>query len=234
MTSYFDHFIVTQIITNYITDSLVILLSVITLYVLLNKSIFLIPNRFQIIIEVIIDHWKSVVSENLGSDKQLYLVPLVSLFMFIFGINLLGFFTYTFPVTTHLFITFGMAFSIWFGVIIFGFSNFRSSFLSMFMPSGAPLVMSPLLVIIEIASNVSRPIALGMRLAANLTAGHILMAILGDFGCKLLFVTYGLSTLFPILIVMFMTILEVGVLVIQAYVFCLLSMIYLKDSLILH
>ena len=234
MTSYFDHFIVTQIITNYITDSLVILLSVITLYALLNKLIFLIPNRFQIIIEVIIDHWKSVVSENLGSDKQLYLVPLVSLFMFIFGINLLGFFTYTFPVTTHLFITFGMAFSIWFGVMIFGFSNFRSSFLSMFMPSGAPLVMSPLLVIIEIASNVSRPIALGMRLAANLTAGHILMAILGDFGCKLLFVTYGLSTLFPILIVMFMTILEVGVLVIQAYVFCLLSMIYLKDSLILH
>ena len=234
MTSYFDHFIVTQIITNYITDSLVILLSVITLYVLLNKLIFLIPNRFQIIIEVIIDHWKSVVSENLGSDKQLYLVPLVSLFMFIFGINLLGFFTYTFPVTTHLFITFGMAFSIWFGVMIFGFSNFRSSFLSMFMPSGAPLVMSPLLVIIEIASNVSRPIALGMRLAANLTAGHILMAILGDFGCKLLFVTYGLSTLFPILIVMFMKILEVGVLVIQAYVFCLLSMIYLKDSLILH
>ena len=193
-----------------------------------------IPNKFQIIIEIIIDHWKSVVSENLGFDKQLYLIPLVSLFMFIFGVNLLGFFTYTFPVTTHLFITFGMAFSIWFAVMIFGFSNFRTSFLSMFMPSGAPLLMSPLLVIIEIASNISRPIALGMRLAANLTAGHILMAILGDFGCKLLYITYGLSTLFPILIVMFMTILEVGVLVIQAYVFCLLSMIYLKDSLILH
>ena len=234
MTSYFDHFIVTQIITNYITDSLIILISVMTLYILLNKSVFLIPNRFQVVVEIIINHWKSVVLENLGSDKQLYLIPLVSLFMFIFGINLLGFFTYTFPVTTHLFITFGMAFSIWFAVMIFGFSNFRSSFLSMFMPSGAPLLMSPLLVIIEIASNISRPIALGMRLAANLTAGHILMAILGDFGCKLLFITYGLSTLFPILIIMFMTILEIGVLVIQAYVFCLLSMIYLKDSLILH
>lgn len=234
MTSYFDHFIVTQVITNYITDSLIILFSVITFYILLNKSIFLIPNRFQVLIEIFIEHWKLVVSENLGSDKQLYLIPLVSLFMFIFGINLLGFFTYTFPVTTHLFITFGIAFSIWFAVIIFGFSNFKSSFLSMFMPSGAPLLMSPLLVIIEIASNISRPIALGMRLAANLTAGHILIAILGDFGCKLLFITYGLSTLFPILIIMFMTILEVGVLVIQAYVFCLLSMIYLKDSIILH
>lgn len=234
MTSYFDHFIVTEIVSNYFTDLVVILLSVITLYVVLNKSIYIIPSRFQIILETVIDHWRSVVTENLGSEKQSFLIPLVTLFTFILGINLLGFFTYTFPVTTHIFITFGMAFSIWVGVIIFGFFNFKSSFFSMFMPSGAPLGLSPLLVIIEIASNISRPIALGMRLAANLTAGHILMAILGDFGCKLLFISYGLSTLFPILIVMFMTILEVGVLVIQAYVFCLLSMIYVKDSLVLH
>ena len=102
------------------------------------------------------------------------------------------------------------------------------------MPSGAPLLLSPLLVVIEIASNISRPIALGMRLAANLTAGHILMSILADFECKLLFITYGRFPLFPILIILFMTVLEVGVLVIQAYVFCLLSIIYLKDSVILH
>lgn len=234
MTSYFDHFIVTQLVNNYITDLLIILFSVIILYMVINKSVFVIPNRFQILVEIVIDHWKSVVSENLGNERQVYLIPLISLFMFIFGMNLLGFFTYTFPVTTHIFITFGMAFSIWFGVMIFGFVNFRSSFFSMFMPSGAPLGLSPLLVVIEIASNISRPIALGMRLAANLTAGHILMAILGDFGCKLLFISYGLSTLFPILIIIFMTVLEIGVLVIQAYVFCLLSMIYLKDSLVLH
>jgi len=104
----------------------------------------------------------------------------------------------------------------------------------MFMPTGAPLGLSPLLVAIEIASNISRPIALGMRLAANLTAGHILLAILADFSCKLLFYSCSLINLFPMFIIMFMTVLEVGVLVIQAYVFCLLSMIYLKDSLILH
>ena len=80
----------------------------------------------------------------------------------------------------------------------------------------------------------SRPIALGMRLAANLTAGYILMAILGDFGCKLLFFTYGFFALFPILIILFMTVLEISVLVIQGYVFCLLSMIYLNDSIPLH
>jgi len=233
MTSYFDHFIVTQI-SSYISDGLIILLSVFLLYLGLTRFFWIIPTRFQVVLEIVIFHWKTVVEENLGENSKYYLLPLSSLFMFIFGINLLGFFTYTFPVTTHIFITFGMAFIIWISVMVFGFVNFKSSFFSMFMPSGAPLGMSPLLIIIEIASNISRPIALGMRLAANLTAGHILMAILSDFGSKLLFMTYGFAVLFPVSIIIFMTVLEVGVLVIQAYVFCLLSMIYLRDSIILH
>lgn len=234
MASYFDHFIVTRIITDYITDSFIIMISVLVLYMVICRHQYIIPTRFQSVIEIIIDHWSTVVEENLGEKANYYLLPLVTLFMFILGLNLLGFFTYTFPPTTHVTLTFGMAFGVWIGVIIFGFYRYRSSFFSMFMPTGAPLGLSPLLVIIEIASNVSRPIALGMRLAANLTAGHILLAILADFSCKLLFYSYSLINLFPMLIIMFMTILEIGVLVIQAYVFCLLSMIYLKDSLILH
>lgn len=234
MASYFDHFIVTRIITDYITDSFIIIMSVLVLYMILSKNQYIIPSRFQSVLEVVVEHWQTVVEENLGEKSNYYLFPLVTLFMFILGINLLGFFTYTFPPTTHVILTFGMAFGVWVGVMIFGFYRYRSSFFSMFMPTGAPLGLSPLLVIIEIASNVSRPIALGMRLAANLTAGHILLAILADFSCKLLFYSYSLINLFPISIIMFMTILEVGVLVIQAYVFCLLSMIYLKDSLILH
>lgn len=234
MASYFDHFIVTRIISDYITDSFIIMLSVLILYMVINKNQFIIPSRFQSILEIIVEHWQTVVEENLGEKANYYLFPLVTLFMFILGINLLGFFTYTFPPTTHVILTFGMAFGVWIGVMVFGFYRFRSSFFSMFMPTGAPLGLSPLLVIIEIASNISRPIALGMRLAANLTAGHILLAILADFSCKLLFYSYSLINLFPMLIIMFMTVLEVGVLVIQAYVFCLLSMIYLKDSLILH
>lgn len=234
MASYFDHFIVTRIVSDYITDSSIIMISVLVLYMVINNNQYIIPSRFQSITEIIVEHWQTVVEENLGEKANFYLLPLVTLFMFILGINLLGFFTYTFPPTTHVILTFGMAFGVWIGVMIFGFYRYRSSFFSMFMPTGAPLGLSPLLVIIEIASNISRPIALGMRLAANLTAGHILLAILADFSCKLLFYSYSLINLFPILIIMFMTILEVGVLVIQAYVFCLLSMIYLKDSLILH
>ena len=234
MASYFDHFIVTKILTDYITDSSIIMISVIIMYMVVIKYSYIIPSRYQSLIEIIIEHWDNVVQENLGNKSKYYLVPLVTLFMFILGLNLLGFFTYTFPPTTHIILTFGMAFGVWIGVIIFGFYRFNTSFFSMFMPNGAPLGLSPLLIIIEIASNISRPIALGMRLAANLTAGHILLAILADFSCKLLFYSYSIVNLFPILIIMFMTILEIGVLVIQAYVFCLLSMIYLKDSLVLH
>ena len=204
------------------------------MYIMVNRLVRIVPGRFQVLIEKVIEHWEGVIQENLGNKVFRYFLPLFSLFLFIFGMNLLGFFTYTFPITTHIFITLGPALGIWLGVIIFGFYNFRYVFLSSFMPSGAHLVLSPLLVIIEIASNISRPTALGMRLAANLTAGHILMAILGDFCCKLLFFTYGTFPLFPILIILFMTLLEVGVLVIQTYVFCLLSTIYLKDSIILH
>lgn len=234
MASYFDHFIVTKVITSYITDSFFIMICVLIMYNVLVYNTYLIPNRFQSIIEIIIEHWQTVTRENLGEKSDYYLLPLLSLFLFILGINLLGFFTYTFPTTTHIFITFGLAFIIWIGVIILGFSKYKSSFFSMFMPNGAPIRLSPLLVLIEIASNFSRPIALGMRLAANLTAGHILMAILADFGTKLLFFSWSIANLFPIFIIIFMTILEIGVLVIQAYVFCLLSMIYLRDSLILH
>nr|ALO20655.1 ATP synthase F0 subunit 6 [Cladonema pacificum] len=234
MASYFDHFIVTKFLNSYVTDSFIIIICVIVMYMVVNNFNFIIPNRFQVIIETIIDHWETVVKENLGLKANFFILPLTSLFFFILGMNLLGFFTYTFPVTTHIFITFGMAFIVWIGVIVLGFSKHKSSFFSIFMPSGAPLGLSPLLVLIEIASNISRPIALGMRLAANLTAGHILMAILADFGCKLLFFSYSLANLFPIGIIIFMTTLEIGVLVIQAYVFCLLSMIYLRDSLILH
>lgn len=234
MTSYFDHFIVTKIINSYITDSFVILFCVIILWMVISRNQYIIPSRFQSIMEIIIEHWNTVIKENLGENSDYYVLPLTSLFMFILGINLLGFFLYTFPPTTHVTLTFGMAFGVWISVIILGFYKFKSTFFSMFMPVGAPLLLAPFLVAIEMISNISRPVALGMRLAANLTAGHILLAILADFGCKMLFYSFSVANLFPIFIIMFMTTLEIGVLVIQAYVFCLLSLIYLKDSLILH
>lgn len=234
MASYFDHFIVTKVLTSYLTDSFFILLFVIVMYMVICRNFFIVPSRIQNIFEIIIEHWITVVKENLGEKTDYYILPLSALFTFLLGVNLLGFFLFTFPSTTHIFLTFGVATSVWMGVIILGLKNFRLSFFSMFMPTGAPLSLSPLLIAIEIVSNISRPVALGMRLAANLTAGHILLAILSDFGCKLLFYSWSIVNLFPIFIIIFMTTLEIAVLVIQAYVFTLLSMIYLRDSIILH
>lgn len=234
MTSYFDHFILVNVFGNYITDSFFIFSFVLIMYSIICSTTYLIPKRVQIMIESILEHWFVVLKDNLGGKTDFYLLPLLSLFLFILGVNLFGFFLFTFPSTTHISITFGLAIIIWLSVIIIGFKKFGFNFLSIFMPNGAPIVLSPLLVFIEIVSNISRPAALGMRLAANLTAGHILLAILSDFGSKLLFYSWGLLNLFPILIIIFMTVLEVGVLVIQAYVFTLLTMIYLRDSIILH
>jgi ATP synthase subunit 6 len=208
--------------------------SVLVLYKLIFSSLSLIPSNYQFVFDKAYNHWASVVSENLGEEYKFFTYPLFSLFSFILGINLLGFFLFTFPPTTHISITFGLAVSLWLGIIILGVYKFKSSYFSIFMPSGAPLGLAPLLILIELASHISRPVALGMRLAANLTAGHILLAILGDFGIKLLLISSSLPSFFPILIIVFMVILEIGVLVIQAYVFTLLLLIYLKDSLILH
>lgn len=234
MASYFDHFIVTKVLTSYLSDSFFILLFVIIMYMVICRNFFIVPTRIQSIFEIIIEHWITVVKENLGEKTDYYILPLSALFIFLLGVNLLGFFLFTFPSTTHISLTFGVAISVWMGVIILGLKNFKFSFFSMFMPMGAPLGLSPLLVAIEIVSNISRPVALGMRLAANLTAGHILLAILADFSCKLLFYSWSIINLFPIFIIIFMTTLEIAVLVIQAYVFTLLSMIYLRDSIILH
>ena len=155
------------------------------------------------------------------------------MFLFILSFNILGFFIYCFPITTHISVTFGVAFIIWFGTVLNGFYRYKTYYLSNFFPGGAPVLMSPFLVIIELLSNVSKPVALGMRLAANLTAGHILLAIISDFTMKLTSIN-GIFSFLPVLIIVFMTILEVFVLAIQAYVFCLLSLIYLKDSIFLH
>ena len=101
------------------------------------------------------------------------------------------------------------------------------------MPGGAPLGLAPLLVLIETVSYVSRAISLGIRLAANLSAGHLLFAILAGFGFSLLMVS-GFVGVGPLLIMVFITLLEVAVAVIQAYVFCLLTTIYLADTIVLH
>ena len=149
-------------------------------------------------------------------------------------LNILGLFPYVFTVATHTIITFGLSFSIVLSVTILGIKNFKSNFFSLLMPQGAPMILAPLLVLIETASYLSRALSLGLRLAANLSAGHLLFSILASFGFQMIVNNYLMLSLFPILIMVFITVLEIAVAIIQAYVFCLLTSIYLEDTIKMH
>lgn len=147
-----------------------------------------------------------------------------SLFFLVF-LNIFGLCPYVFTPTTHIIVTLGFSFSIIIGITLSGLLRFKKDFFSILMPSGAPLILAPLLVLIETVSYFSRAISLGVRLAANLSAGHLLFAILAGFG--VIFKS-------AIVIMVFITLLEIAVAIIQAYVFCLLTTIYLADTLVLH
>jgi len=122
-----------------------------------------------------------VVKDNIGSKGFQYFPFIFTLFIFLAMINMFGIVPFTFTPTSHISVTFGLSLSIFLGVTLLGFVNYQSNYLSMFMPAGAPMVMAPFLVVIEIVSHVAKAISLGVRLAANITAGHLLFAILSGF-----------------------------------------------------
>jgi ATP synthase subunit 6 len=177
---------------------------------------------------------RSVVHDNLGKPGQKYFPFVLCIFLFIAMLNILGLFPYVFSPTAHIVMTFGLSLSIMIAVTLLGFITFRLNFLSIFTPGGAPLVLAPLLVLIETVSYITRVISLGLRLAANISAGHLLFAILSGFAFNMLSNGLVILSLFPMLIMVFITLLEMMVAVIQAYVFCLLTTIYLGDTIALH
>lgn len=176
----------------------------------------------------------SVVQDNLGRRGQKYFPFVLCLFLFIVMLNILGLFPYVFTPTAHIVITFGLSLSIIIAVVLLGLINFKLKFLSMLMPGGVPLGLAPFLVIIETLSFMVRAISLGVRLAANISAGHLLFGIISGFAFTMLSSGLVVLSLFPIMILVFITLLEIMVAVIQAYVFCLLTTIYLGDTVALH
>nr|YP_778637.1 ATP synthase F0 subunit 6 [Chrysopathes formosa]ABB90977.1 ATP synthase subunit 6 [Chrysopathes formosa] len=213
---YFDQFKIVVLFA--LTNSSMMMIITVAVGLLLFKGVKLVPTRWQSIIESIYDHFHSVVKDNLGPEGLKYFPFIISLFLFIVFLNVLGLFPYVFTPTVHIVVTLGLSFSIVIGVTLAGIWKFKWNFLSILMPDGAPLGLAPLLVLIETVSYISRAISLGVRLAANLSAGHLLFAILAGFSFSML-TAGGLLSLFPLLIMVFITLLEMAVAVIQAYVF---------------
>jgi ATP synthase subunit 6 len=195
-----------------------------------------VPTRWQSFVELVYGFVAGLVSEQVGPAGRRYFAMLYALFLLLLSANLIGMIPYSFTATSHLAVTFGLSLSVFLGVTIVGFMHHGLHFFSFLLPKGAPLALAPLLVVLELVSYSFRAVSLGVRLFANMMAGHTLVKILSGFSWTM-FGAGGLLAvggLIPFLMVLALTGLEIGVACLQAYVFTILTAIYLNDAIALH
>jgi len=196
----------------------------------------LVPGRWQSMAELSYEFVASMVRDNVGSEGRAYFPFVFALFMFILGANVTGLIPGAFTVTSHLAVTFAFAAAIFLGVIVIGFARHGLRFFTLFVAPGTPLAFLPLIVILEVISFCTRPITHSVRLFANMTAGHILLKVFGGFVVGL-GAAGGIFTVMGVLPLAFnvaLTALELLVAVIQAYVFAILTCVYLNDAVNLN
>ena len=195
-----------------------------------SKKKSIIPGKIQLLAELSYTFVSKMISDTAGSEAKPYFAFIFSIFMFVLFSNMFGMIPYTFTVTSHIIVTFMLAAFIFVGVTIIGFIQHGLGYLKLFVPSGVPIVLLPLIVVIEIISYLSRPISLSVRLFANMMAGHTMMKVFGGFVISLGIVGGWLPLGFSVAL----TGLEILVAFLQAYVFAILTCIYLNDALNLH
>ena len=186
----------------------------------------IVPSRTQSVAEVIYGFVHSMVEDIAGKEGLKYFPYIFTLFMFILFANVLGLLPMSFTTTSHIAVTAVMAGVIFLGVTLLGFIKNGTKFLALFWISSAPLILRPILAIIEIISCFVRPISHSIRLAGNMMAGHALIKVFAGFAGAM-----GLFGFFPVLAVVVVYPLETLVAVIQAYVFTILTCVYLNDAL---
>ena len=195
-----------------------------------TKNRNLIPNEIQLISESLYNFIAKMISDTAGSKAKPYFPFIFSLFVFVLFCNMIGMLPYAFTVTSHIIVTLVMAIFIFVAVTIIGFLNHGFKYLKIFVPSGVPVALLPLITVIEIISYLSRPISLSVRLFANMMAGHTMLKVFGGFVISLGVIGGWLPLTFSVAL----TGLEILVAFLQAYVFAILTCIYLNDALNLH
>nr|YP_637067.1 ATP synthase F0 subunit 6 [Phalanger vestitus]BAE94024.1 ATP synthase subunit 6 [Phalanger vestitus] len=187
------------------------------------------PNRIQTLQMWLI---RSVTKQMMtihNKQGRTWTLMLMSLILFIASTNLLGLLPYSFTPTTQLSMNIGMAIPLWLGTVIMGFRNKPKASLAHFLPQGTPTPLIPMLIIIETISLFIQPLALAVRLTANITAGHLLIHLIGSATLALSSINMTVSSI-TFIILLLLTILELAVAMIQAYVFTLLVSLYLHDN----
>ena len=205
-------------------------LAIISVFFAGTKRKAIVPTKIQLLTELSYTLVSKMISDTAGSKAKPYFPFIFSLFMFVLFCNMLGMLPYSFTVTSHIIVTFALAAVIFVGVTIIGFVNHGVGYLKLFIPSGVPVFLLPLIVIIEIISYLSRPVSLSVRLFANMMAGHTMLKVFGGFVISLGIIGGWLPLSFTVAL----TGLEILIAFLQAYVFAILTCIYLNDALNLN
>ena len=217
---------------SYTTSSLWMTITVVGVTLFLTLSMRggrLVPGRWQSMAEMSYEFIANMIRENVGAEGRKYFPFIFTLFMFILVGNLVGMIPFAYTFTSQIIVTFAMAATIFIGVTVIGLVRHGLHFFSLFVPSGTPLILAPLLIPIEVISYFVRPVSLSVRLFANMMAGHTMMKVFGGFTVLL-----GVLGVAPIILLVALTGFEIMVAVLQAYVFTVLTCLYLNDAIHLH
>lgn len=216
-------------ITNSSVFMVLTVLSISAFLVLGMRKRALVPGRWQSMAEMSYEFIAGLLRDNVGSEGRKYFPFIFSLFMFILFANMLGLLPYAFTTTSHIAVTFVLAMAVFIGVTVIGIVRHGTHFFSFFVPSGVPMAVMPLMIPIEIISYLSRPVSLAVRLFANMTAGHIMMKVFAGF-----IVPLGIFGIAPFVVDVALVGFEFLVAFLQAYVFTVLTCLYLNDAIHLH
>jgi len=189
----------------------------------------LVPGRWQSLAELSYEFVANMLRQNTGSEGQPFFPFVFSLFMFILFANMFGLLPYSFTITSHIVVTFAMALFVIVGITLIGLYKHGLGWFKLFVPSGVPIALLPLISIIELISYLTRPLSLSVRLFANMLAGHTMLKVFAGFAVML-----GWAGIGPWAFMVAFTGLEVLVAFLQAYVFAILTCIYLNDALHVH
>lgn len=193
----------------------------------------LVPGRMQSSAEMLYEFVSNTLRENAGHEGMRFFPLVFSLFMFVLFANLIGMFPYAFTVTSHIVVTFALAMLVFLTVTVYGIWRNGLGFFRLFMPSGVPLILAPIIIPIEVVSYISRPISHSVRLFAVMLAGHITLKVFAGFVVSLGgFGALGMAgAVLPLAMTVALTGLELLMSLIQAYIFTMLTCMYLNDAL---
>ena len=210
--------------TLFLVLSLGAFLNLLHLILVKQKGGSMVPSSWQMIIEGIYTFVQGLILEQIGEKGRPYFPLVFCLFTFLLCCNLIGMIPYTFTVTSHFIVTVSLSTALFIGVTLVGFQTHGLHFLSLLLPKGVPMVLAPFLVVIELISYTSRALSLGLRLGANMLAGHTLVKIIAGFSWEMVYSSGIICQLsiVPFAVVIILTGMEIAIAIIQAYVFSML------------